>query len=74
MENFKKEVGPLLKKFKERTDKIFLQYNKEVKAKNITSISEQNKLWREKYKERLEKIEKEHNEKYKKLWYKFFKK
>jgi Spy/CpxP family protein refolding chaperone len=74
MKTWKQTIDPLLKKFKAQTDKIFQQYNKEVKEKNITATSEMNKLWNSKYKEKLEAIEKKHDEEYKKVWYKFHKK
>jgi hypothetical protein len=74
MKTWKQTIDPLLKKFKGQTDKIFQQYNKEVKEKNITATSEMNKLWNSKYKEKLEAIEKKQDEEYKKVWYKFNKK
>ena len=53
----------------------FLKKNeKEKKAKKITTISEENTLWRSKYAPKLKVWEEKHEREYKKLWTKFHKK
>ena len=66
--SYAKRKNLLLKKFQVDTDKIFASYDKEVKAKGLTSIADTNKLWRSKYAKKLEKIEKMHHERYRVLW------
>ena len=66
--SYAKRKNLLLKKFEADTDKIFAAYDKEVKTKGLTSISDTNKLFRTKYATKLEKIEKMHHERYKVLW------
>ena len=71
---WKQTINPVLARFKKETDKIFSDYNKEVKQKKLTTISDTNKLWNEKYKSKFDRIEKKHNEEYSVIWYKFHKK
>lgn len=66
-----KVITPFLKKYKKQTDAIFRAYNKEVKAKKLTTIPETNGLWREKYASKMDAIEKKHDIEYKKIWNKF---
>jgi len=70
--SYAKRKNVLLKKFKEDTDKIFAAFDKEVKSKGLTTISDTNKLFKSKYAPKLEKIEKAHHEKYKTLWNSYF--
>ena len=70
--SYAKRKNLLLKKFEADTDKIFATYDKEVKTKGLTSISDTNKLWRAKYATKLEKIEKIHGERYRVLWNSYF--
>lgn len=73
MATWKETISPLLKKYKTQTDRVFSAYNKELKTKKISSTAEMNKLWREKYKSKLDAIEKRHNQEYKKVWERFYK-
>lgn len=74
MKTWTEIINPFLKKWKAQTDKIFVAYNKEVKQKKLTAITETNKLWKEKYKDKLDILEAKHDEEYKKIWNKFNKK
>jgi hypothetical protein len=78
---FKKAVKPLLDKYEQDTDKVFKQFYAELKAiarekaktgKKIT-LAENNQIFNTKYKPKIDKLEKLHGEKYKKLWLKFHK-
>ena len=73
MKTWKQTISPLLKKYKSDTDKVFSAYNKEVKSKKLTSISDTNTLWRSKYAAKLDKIDKAHDIAYKKVWTEFHK-
>jgi hypothetical protein len=66
--SYERKKNALIKKFDVDTRKIFTSYNKEVKAKGLSTIAETNKLWRSKYAPKLDKIEKIHDEEYKVLW------
>ena len=70
--SYAKRKNLLLKKFEADTDKIFAAYDKEVKTKGLTSISDTNKLWKAKYATKLEKIEKIHGDRYRVLWNSYF--
>ena len=74
MKTWSETINPYLKKWKAETDKIFTAYNKEVKQKKLTSISETNKLFREKYQPKIDKFEEKHDKEYKKIWNKYHKK
>lgn len=74
MKTWNEIINPYLKKYKSQTDKVFTAYNKEVKQKKITSIAETNKLFKEKYQNKIDILEEKHNEEYKKIWNKFHKK
>jgi len=67
-------IKPHLKKLEKSTNSIFKSFEKERKLKNISSVDDSNKLWRAKYKEKFDKIEKKSDEEYRKLWYKFHQK
>ena len=70
---WRETVNPITKKFKLETDKLFAAYNKEIKAKGITTTAEHNELWREKYSEKFNKIDKRHAKEYKKAFLNFHK-
>lgn len=62
-----------LAKIDRETGKIFAAFAKEKKAKKIVTLFDENYLWREKYKPRLDKFLKESEEEYRKLWYAYHK-
>lgn len=70
--SYAKRKNLLLKKHQLVTDKIFDTFDKEAKAKGLTSVADTNKLWRSKYATKLEKIEKIHDERYRVLWNSYF--
>lgn len=74
MKTWTEYISPFLKKNEKETDKIFNAYDKEVKAKKLTTTSELNTLWRTKYASKLKSWEEKHEREYKKLWTKFHKK
>lgn len=58
-------------KFEKKTDALFKRFNAEVKRLKLSSIPETNKLWNQKYKKPLDKMEAINDKEYKSLWYKF---
>ena len=74
MKTWREYIEPFLKKNEKETNKIFEAFEKEKKAKKITTISEENTLWRSKYAPKLKVWEEKHEREYKKLWSKFHKK
>lgn len=71
MKTWKQTIDPIIKKYKSQTDKIFADFNKEVKAKKLVSTAETNDLWRSKYANKLKKVDDKHDLEYKSVWTKF---
>lgn len=74
MKTWKQTIDPLIKKYKTQTDKIFADFNKEIKAKKLSSTAETNELWRSKYADKFKKAEEKHHSEYKAVWTKFYSK
>lgn len=62
-----KYIGPLNRQM----DKLFKEYNKHVSEKGITDTLKQNELWREKFRERYEKLDKRIDQTINKLWLRY---
>lgn len=63
------KIKPHLERYKKETSMIFNAHKEEVRRKGIKTISENNKLWNEKYMPKLKKVEMKFDKEYKKLWY-----
>jgi Skp family chaperone for outer membrane proteins len=60
------------KPFRKKTDALMQKYDKEAKALNLRSTSALNNLWNKKYKAAWDRLDKEEDEAYKKLWLKYY--
>lgn len=59
------------KPFRKKTDALMSKYNKEAKALGLRATSDWNNLWNKKYKAAWDRLDKEEDEAYKKLWLKY---
>lgn len=65
-------IKPFLKKWENKSNKLFLEFDKEIKTKKgILTTADYNKLWDKKYKLRFENMQKKQQDEYKKVWLKF---
>jgi len=64
-------INPHLKKMDKSFGAIFSSFEKEKKAKGLTTILEENKLWVSKYQPKMDKLSKEIDAEYKKIYRKF---
>jgi hypothetical protein len=71
---WKEVIQPHLDKDEKAFKKIFSDFDKEKKAKNITSTADNNKLWDSKYKAKFDAKMKKSQEEYTKIWNKYHKK
>lgn len=74
MKDWSEYINPFLRKSQKTMDKIFDDFEKEKKAKNIKTTKDQNDLWKSKYDKKFKAYNEKHHEEYKKLWNKFHKK
>lgn len=61
-----KHTGPLQRKMKD----LFREYDK--RSANIKSTVEHNELWKRKFKERYDRLDKRIDEAYRRLWLKYY--
>lgn len=59
------------KPFRKKSDALMSKYNKEAKQLGLRSVPDLNKLWNKKYRAAWERLDKEEDEAYKKLWLKY---
>lgn len=59
------------KPFKKKTDALMSKYNKEAKQLGLRSTSEMNRLRKEKYEDEWDRLDKEEDKAYNKLWLKY---
>jgi aminoglycoside N3'-acetyltransferase len=71
---WKQVIQPHLDKDEKEFKKIFAAFEKEKKAKNITSTADNNKLWNAKYKDKFDAKMKKSREEYTKIWTKYHQK
>ena len=74
LKSWQSYIIPFIKKYDRENKKIFTAFRAELKRKKITSITDENKLWRTKYKPRFDALQKKHDREYDILWKKYHKK
>jgi hypothetical protein len=68
---FNEYIKPHLNKYEKKTNLVFNDFQKERRLKNLKTLTEINRLWNSKYLKKMEKLDKESLEEYRKLYYKF---
>ena len=72
--SWKSVISPFIKKYDEKSAKVFKDFEEEKSAKNITKIADQNRLWKSKYEPILNRILDQSDKEYEKIWNKYHKK
>lgn len=71
--DWNKELSKATGKYVLAIDKLFKDFEKEVLAsKTPMHLQQRNELWKKKYQSKLDKLEKQEDAAYKKLWEKYF--
>lgn len=71
--DWNKELSKATGKYVLAIDKLFKDYEKEVSESDLPMhLKQRNDLWKKKYQPKLDKLEKQEDAAYKKLWEKYF--